>query len=79
MFNGHRISCLKRKRHVLEELPLAPPMEPRPKTANGGRIATQPENNHRLLTLFRYRPGPILTELKHKFKRYTKPATMSPR
>ena len=77
MFNGHRISCLKRKRRVLEELPLASPMESRQPTA--AEFATQPENDYRLLTLFRYCPGPIFTEFKRKFKRYTKPATVSHR
>ena len=66
---------LKRKRRVLEELPLAPPIEPRQPTA--AELATQLENDHRLLTLLRYRLGPILTELKRKFKRFTKPAIVS--
>lgn len=64
---------LKRKRRVLEELPLAPPLEPRHPTA--AELALQQENDHRLITLLRYRLGPILTELKRKFKRFTKPAT----
>ncbi|KAF8505437.1 AAA-domain-containing protein [Russula emetica] len=64
---------LKRKRRVLEELPLAPPMEPRQPTA--AELAVQQENDHRILTLLRFRLGPILTELKRKFKRFTKPAT----
>jgi hypothetical protein len=68
---------LKRRRRVLEELPLAPPIEPRQPTA--AELATQLENDHRLLTLLRYRLGPILTELKRKFKRFTKPATVSHR
>jgi ATPase family AAA domain-containing protein 2 len=66
---------LKRKRRVLEELPLAPPIEPRQPTA--AELAIQQENDHRLVTLLRYRLGPILTELKRKFKRFTKPATVS--
>ncbi|KAH9061999.1 AAA-domain-containing protein [Lactarius vividus] len=64
---------LKRKRRVLEELPLAPPLEPRHPTA--AELALQQEHDHRLATLLRYRLGPILTELKRKFKRFTKPAT----
>ncbi|KAH9963265.1 hypothetical protein BC827DRAFT_1194483 [Russula dissimulans] len=64
---------MKRRRRVLEELPLAPPVEPRQPTAT--ELAVQQENDHRLLTLLRYRLGPILTELKRKFKRFTKPAT----
>ncbi len=66
---------LKRKRRILEELPLAPPVEPRQPTA--AELAVQHENDHRILTLLRYRLGPILTELKRKFKRFTKPATLS--
>jgi hypothetical protein len=66
---------LKRKRRVLEELPLAPPLEPRQPTAT--ELAMQQESDHRLITLLRYRLGPILTELKRKFKRFTKPATVS--
>jgi ATPase family AAA domain-containing protein 2 len=68
---------MKRRRRVLEELPLAPPVEPRQPTAT--ELAVQQENDHRLLTLLRYRLGPILTELKRKFKRFTKPATVSSR
>ncbi|KAI9512741.1 AAA-domain-containing protein [Russula earlei] len=64
---------LKRRRRILEELPLAPPIEPRQPSAT--ELAMQQENDHRLLTLLRYRLGPILTELKRKFKRFTKPAT----
>ncbi|KAI0301883.1 hypothetical protein B0F90DRAFT_1839015 [Multifurca ochricompacta] len=64
---------LERRRRVLEELPLAPPLEPRQPTA--AELAIQQENDHRLITLLRYRLGPILTELKRKFKRFTKPAT----
>jgi hypothetical protein len=66
---------LKRRRRVLEELPLAPPIEPRKPTA--AELAMQLEHDHRLLTLLRYRLGPILTELKRKFKRFTKPAMVS--
>jgi hypothetical protein len=66
---------LKRRRRILEELPLAPPIEPRKPTA--AELAVQQESDHRLLTLLRYRLGPILTELKRKFKRFTKPATVS--
>ena len=68
---------VKRRRRVLEELPLAPPLEPRQPTA--AELAMQQENDHRLITLLRFRLGPILTELKRKFKRFTKPATVSGR
>lgn len=66
---------LKRRRRMLEELPLAPPIEPRKPTT--AELAVQQEHDHRLVTLLRYRLGPILTELKRKFKRFTKPAMVS--
>ncbi|KAG6374992.1 AAA-domain-containing protein [Boletus reticuloceps] len=66
---------IKRKRRVLEELQIAPPPEPRQPTA--AELATQEENDQRIITLLKYRLGPILTELKRKFKRFTKKATVS--
>ncbi|KAH7881853.1 AAA-domain-containing protein [Phlebopus sp. FC_14] len=64
---------MKRKKRVLEELPVAPPPEPRQPTA--AELAVQEENDQRIITLLKYRLGPILTELKRKFKRFTKRAT----
>ncbi|THU83079.1 AAA-domain-containing protein [Dendrothele bispora CBS 962.96] len=64
---------MKRKKRVLEELPLAPPPEPRQPTA--AEVAVQEENDQRTVTLLKYRLGPVLTELKRKFKRFTKRAT----
>ncbi|KAG9317030.1 AAA-domain-containing protein [Chiua virens] len=64
---------MKRKRRILEELPLAPPPDPRQPTA--AELAVQEENDQRVITLLKYRLGPILTELKRKFKRFTKRAT----
>jgi len=66
---------IKRKRRVLEELPIAPPPEPRQLTA--AELAVQVENDQRVITLLKYRLGPILTELKRKFKRFTKRATVN--
>lgn len=66
---------MKRKRRVLEELPIAPPPEPRQLTAT--ELAVQEENDQRVVTLLKYRLGPILTELKRKFKRFTKRATVN--
>ena len=65
---------VKRKKRVLEELPVAPPLEPRQPTA--AELAVQAENDQRVITLLQYRLGPILTELKRKFKRFTKRATV---
>ncbi|KAF8972102.1 hypothetical protein BDZ97DRAFT_1752715 [Flammula alnicola] len=64
---------MARKKRVLEDLPIAPPLEPRKPTA--AELALQEENDQRVLTLLKYRLGPILTELKRKFKRFTKRAT----
>lgn len=65
---------VKRKKRVIEELPLAPPLEPRQPTAR--ELAVQAENDQRVIVLLQYRLGPILTELKRKFKRFTKRATV---
>ncbi|KAG5635659.1 hypothetical protein H0H81_010495 [Sphagnurus paluster] len=64
---------VKRKPRVLEKLPIAPPLEPRKLTA--AELAAQEETDQRVITLLKYRLGPILTELKRKFKRFTKRAT----
>lgn len=66
---------IKRKKRVLEVLPIAPPLEPRQPTA--AELALQEENDQRVITLLKYRLGPILTELKRKFKRFTKRAMVS--
>ncbi|EMD41130.1 hypothetical protein CERSUDRAFT_111699 [Gelatoporia subvermispora B] len=64
---------VKRKKRVLEELPIAPPPAPREPTP--AELAMQEESDQRVITLLKYRLGPILTELKRKFKRFTKRAT----
>ena len=66
---------VQRKRRILEELPIAPPVEPRQPTA--AELAVQEEADQRVITLLKYRLGPILTELKRKFKRFTKRARVS--
>lgn len=65
---------MKRRKRILENLPIAPPLEPRKPTA--AELALQEENDQRIITLLKYRLGPILTELKRKFKRFTKRATV---
>jgi ATPase family AAA domain-containing protein 2 len=72
-FGDH--DAARRRKRVLEELPLAPPLEPRQPTA--AELAVQEENDQKVITLLKYRLGPILTELKRKFKRFTKRATVS--
>lgn len=66
---------MQRKKRVLEELPIAPPLEPR--APNAAELAMQQETDQRTLTLLKYRLGPILTELKRKFKRFCKRASVS--
>jgi ATPase family AAA domain-containing protein 2 len=66
---------VQRKKRVLEELPIAPPIAPRQPTA--AELAAQEESDEKIVTLLKYRLGPILTELKRKFKRFTKRATVS--
>lgn len=63
-----------RKKRVLEDLPIAPPVEPTPPTA--AELAMQEQNDQKVITLLKYRLGPILSELKRKFKRFTKRATV---
>ncbi|KAJ3909689.1 hypothetical protein F5879DRAFT_791142 [Lentinula edodes] len=62
----------KRKKRVLETLPIAPPLEPRKPTEK--ELAVQEENDQKTITILRYRLGPIISELKRKFKRFTKRA-----
>ena len=61
---------VERKRRVLEVLPIAPPLKPREPTA--AELAVQEESDQRIIVLLQYRLGPILSELKRKFKRFTK-------
>ena len=65
---------IKRRKRVLEVLPIAPPLEPRKPTP--AELALQEEKDHQLIVLLKYRLGPILTELKRKFKRFTKRAAV---
>ena len=65
---------IPRRKRILETLPLAPPPPPRKPTV--AELALQEENDQKTLTLLKYRLGPILTELKRKFKRFTKRATV---
>ncbi|KAH9950116.1 AAA-domain-containing protein [Amylocystis lapponica] len=69
---NHFPDGVKRKKRILEVLPIAPPLEPRQPSA--AELAVQQENDQRVVTLLKFRLGPILTELKRKFKRFTKRA-----
>ncbi|KAF8164708.1 hypothetical protein B0H34DRAFT_779832 [Crassisporium funariophilum] len=64
---------MKRRKRVLEVLEVAPPLEPRKPTV--AELKVQEESDERVITLLKWRLGPILTELKRKFKRFTKRAT----
>ncbi len=66
---------VQRKKRVPEVLPIAPPLEPRKPTV--AELALQEENDQKVITLLKYRLGPILAELKRKFKRFTKRAAVS--
>jgi ATPase family AAA domain-containing protein 2 len=66
---------IQRRKRVLEELPIAPPLEPRQPTE--AELAAQEENDQRVIALVKFRLGPILAELKRKFKRFTKRASVS--
>ncbi|KAJ7621654.1 AAA-domain-containing protein [Mycena polygramma] len=64
---------MPRRKRVLEVLEVAPPLEPRKPSA--AELAVQEENDQRVIALLKYRLEPILTQLKRKFKRFTKRAT----
>ncbi|KAG8935873.1 hypothetical protein FRC02_005872 [Tulasnella sp. 418] len=59
-----------RKKRILEELPIAPPLPPRMPSA--AEIAAQEENDERLKVMLTHRLGPLLQDLKKKHKRFTK-------
>ncbi|KAG8900837.1 hypothetical protein FRB99_005742 [Tulasnella sp. 403] len=62
--------AIVRKKRVLEKLPLAPPLPP--KLPTPAEIATQAENDERIRALLTHRLGPVLQDLKRKFKRFAK-------
>lgn len=67
----------KKRRRVLEVLPLAPPVEPKPPSE--AVLAAQLEADVRTLTVLKYRLGPTLNDLKRKFKVFTRRAFVSGR
>lgn len=64
--------AVKKRRRILEELPVAPPPEPRQPTQ--AELLLQAENDFRIITQLKHRLNPILLDLKRKFKRFTKAA-----
>ncbi|EEB90099.1 hypothetical protein MPER_11744 [Moniliophthora perniciosa FA553] len=63
---------MPRKKRILEDLPVTPPPELRKPSA--AELAAQEESDQRTFTLLKFRLGPILKELKRKFKRFAKAA-----
>lgn len=67
--------AVKRKRRVLEKLPVAPPIAPRAPTA--AELAQQEQKDEQTIAMLKFRLGPVLMELKKKFKRFSKTAAVS--
>ncbi|GAA5838303.1 hypothetical protein JCM9279_003193 [Rhodotorula babjevae] len=59
---------MPRRKRVLEKLPIAPPPPPREPTA--AEIAQQQQNDLRLLEYLKWKLGPVLSELKKRYKRF---------
>lgn len=68
--------AMPRKKRVLEELPVAPPLPPREPTA--AELVQQAQNDAKLKEYLKFRLGPILQELKRRFKRFSKPMNVKP-
>ncbi|CDZ98562.1 AAA-type ATPase containing the bromodomain [Phaffia rhodozyma] len=62
---------MPRKERILEELPIAPALPPRQPSA--AEIAALQENDAKLIELVKWKLGPVLTDLKRKFKSFSKP------
>ena len=67
--------ALPRRRRKLEELPKAPPRPPRQLTE--AEIQIQAENDAKLLEHLKFRLGPVLAELRKKFKKFTREVWVS--
>lgn len=65
---------MKRRKRVLEKLPIAPPLEPRKPTES--ELALQEEQDKRTALILQSRLLLIVNELKRKFKRFTKRASV---
>ncbi|BGP12643.1 hypothetical protein JCM10213_008781 [Rhodosporidiobolus nylandii] len=62
--------ALPRRKRVLEKLPIAPPPPPREPTA--AELAQQAQSDLRLLEYLKWKLGPVLAELKKRYKRFTR-------
>ncbi|KIL55888.1 hypothetical protein M378DRAFT_173208 [Amanita muscaria Koide BX008] len=70
---SHRRKTTSTIRAILDRAP--PPLEPRQPTAAG--LVLQEVNDQRTIELFKYRLGPIPTELKMEYRRYCERASCS--
>lgn len=62
--------AMPRKKRVLEKLAIAPPLPPREPTA--AELQQQEQNDARLREYLKFRLGPIIIELKKRYKRFCK-------
>lgn len=67
----------KRRKRVLEVLPIAPPAAPKPPSET--ELTAQLETDTRTLTVLKYRLGPTLNDFKRKFKIFSRRAHVSSR
>lgn len=59
---------MPRRKRVLEVLPIAPP--PPPKVPTAAEIQQLDQNDQRLLEYLKWKLGPILNELKKRYKTF---------
>jgi len=59
-----------RRRRILPELPVAPPPPPRQPTA--AEVAVQVEKDRQILVTLTARLGPVLSEIKKRYRRVTR-------
>ncbi|EJU05964.1 AAA-domain-containing protein [Dacryopinax primogenitus] len=62
--------AVPKKKRVLEELPIAPPLPPRQPTA--AELAAQRANDQRTRDLLRWKLSTVLNDLKRKYRRFWK-------
>lgn len=62
--------AMPRRKRILEKLPIAPPPPPREPTA--AEIAQAEANDQRLLEYLKWKLGPVLGELKKRYKKFTR-------
>lgn len=65
-----------RRKRVLEELPKAPPRPPRQLTE--AELLAQEQHDGRLREYIKFKLGPIIAELKKRYRRFAKPIGVGP-